>query len=444
MQSRRDQVDARSDELARLSSALMSGAGDLPESPARRDGLSTAAGAAVAAVVAAAVLTVGALSGASSSQWRKDGALVVDKDTGSRYVYRAGVLHPVTTLAGLTLLLGERPEPRLVSGRTLRHVPRGEPVGVPGLPDTLPPAAGVNRGTWRVCPVPGGRAVSVTLGAPAATPLPDGDGALVTSGGRDYLLWRGLRLQLPGPTTAALLGWAGAPKATVAADLLDAVPAGPDLAPARVPQRGRTAGPVAGRPSRVGDLYVVPAAEGTASAAFVRLADGLAALTPLDLQLELARPGAKAPTRLSAADVSAAPRARAPYRSGAFPATPPTPHDPSSGVVCAQYPSATQGAGVDLVAAAPTAEGVRTVPGTGRLVRPLDGSLAGPAGEAGAVLVAEDGRAYPVADPAALGYRDVAIESVPASYLRLLPQGGPGSTTPGTTPSSTDPQKEQS
>src|SRR5207302_1036858 len=118
----------------------------------------------------------------------------------------------------------------LASRATLAAAPLGAALGIPGAPDSLPPRGALRSGTWTLCST-GGR-VGLAAGVPVRGGHPLIGTALLVStvDGDDYLLYEGRRLRIPQPGTAlAALGWSARQPVPVAADLVNTLPAGPDL-----------------------------------------------------------------------------------------------------------------------------------------------------------------------------------------------------------------------
>ena len=114
-----------------------------------RSGGAALAGLMVAALALAAVGVYGLLRPADDGSWRDGAAVVVERESGARFVYVDGVLHPVLNYSSALLILGsDAPRTALVRRASLAGVPRGVPLGIPGAPDLLPAARDLvsNRG----------------------------------------------------------------------------------------------------------------------------------------------------------------------------------------------------------------------------------------------------------------------------------------------------------
>ena len=103
----RDEVAAERFRRRRLRSALLQGDPDSPKTPLARLGAGVYGGLAVTVLLLAVAGIYGVLRPGGSTAWQEPGAFVVDDDSGARYVYLDGVLHPVLNYASARLLLGD-------------------------------------------------------------------------------------------------------------------------------------------------------------------------------------------------------------------------------------------------------------------------------------------------------------------------------------------------
>ncbi|MEU5309368.1 type VII secretion protein EccB [Streptomyces sp. NPDC021562] len=179
MQTRRDHVQAYQFAMGRLASALVSGDPGRGDSPTRRSALGSVFGVGVAVLLCAGFGVYGLISPAAKDDWRKNGAIVLEEDTGNRYVYANGELRPVRNYASALLIAGERTAPETVSAKSLAGTPHGTPVGVPGAPDTVPTASALATGPWARC-LPGQGATGAGTGTAPSAAGKSGGG---TSGG---------------------------------------------------------------------------------------------------------------------------------------------------------------------------------------------------------------------------------------------------------------------
>src|SRR5882672_10289371 len=106
MASRSDQLQSHQFLLQRVVGALAMRDPDPVSSPTRRIGGALFASVMVAVLAVAAVGVYGVIRPAPGNGWRTGDALVIEEETGARFVYRAGVLHPVANYASALLILG--------------------------------------------------------------------------------------------------------------------------------------------------------------------------------------------------------------------------------------------------------------------------------------------------------------------------------------------------
>ena len=435
MASRQDQLQSYQFAVQRVVAALVTRQPDPPQPPFRR-----AAGAALVGLLLT-VLGIGAMGAYSvlrpgtSGKWRNDRALLVERETGALFVYRDQVLHPVLNQASALLILNSPGAPTVVVARSaLAGAPRGQTLGIPGAPSSLPAAGALLRGPWTVCSTPGGSVLMVGRAAARSTPMGD-KGMLVSGpGAQTYLLWHGHKhlVRQPGAVLPALV-WSARPQTAVAQAFLHAVPSGSDLVTPVVPGRGTVVAE-----GKVGQLYGATANGHTDT--FLVTTDGLVSVTPLQSALLLAapetasvQPGGQL-TALSGRELGllTGGRATLPFTSdgggeGALPAVPPELLDAEPRVACTNGEISTAAEASDLTGTLRTAaatdsgavlaDQVSVRPGGGALVRTETGVLA---------LVTDLGRRHVVPDRAtldALGFAGQEPVAVPSQVLALLPAG---------------------
>src|SRR6266511_1686844 len=397
----------------RLVSALVCGEPDLAQRPLRRTPIGLVAGLMAGVLVVAVFAVIAIVHPGGATRWRQPGTLIVDKQTGTRYVLSGGQLRPVLNYASARLLLGA--------------VSRSDPSGVPA------PALSLGVGT-----------------GPAAEPVPDDHGVLVrTSDGTRYLAWKDRRLRLAAPWAGPALGYDDAAATPVRAAWVNALPAGPDLGPLPVAGRGAAGPDLDGASTAVGQVFVV---HGMTAAAryFVLTGAGLLPVNQTGAALLLGDPatataygGRTAQAReLSPAALASAVVLPAPASMPDLPPAPPallaaqpqrlpcvraTAAGAASSVALVSVPA---GAALGDVVDGPlldrdglTADLIGVRPGGGLLARTMPApGIDG----AGLYVVAEPGVKYPVADEVAaqaLGYQVSDAVEVPASLLTLLPTG---------------------
>ncbi|NUU23543.1 MAG: type VII secretion protein EccB [Streptomycetaceae bacterium] len=478
MQSKRDQVHAHSFMMGRLSSGLLMADPDAPESPLGRTTRGVVFGVLATVLIGAGATVYGLLRPGGNDAWRDGAHLVVNRDTGARYLWTDtdGVLHPVRNYASARLIGGSDLKTVDVATASLRDIPVGAPAGIPGVPDTVPEPGQLDGGAWHMCVTgPDGAlpdtsgavpdtgvqkpgATTVVAGAPLDSRGIGGDRAVLVRGPDDteYLVWRGSRLPLDRASDARnALGYGSEQPMPVSAAFLDALAPGPVLKPPAVPGRG-AAGPVlGGEATRVGQLFKVSVPGGDSTYHLLR-EDGLVPLTRLGAALVLGDPatqkdayqGRSPEARTVGADALREHRSTNPGTIDAaeLPDAPPVPESaPSGTALCAQVDGDNGGVRirsvlVPLTRLAPVAVSEGTAqplepacvptdatvvrPGRGALVRALNASGAAHAGTT--YLVAENGVKYRVSTKnslAALGYETADIASVPAPLLATLPTG---------------------
>lgn len=326
MRTRREQAQAYRFVTRRIGSALLSGQPETTELPMRRLGLSVFASAMIAAIVFAAIGVYALIRPGGGKL--VDGAIVIERETGARYVYIDRTLHPVLNYTSARLAIGTaQPTVKSLSGRSLRGVDRGEPIGIPNAPDALPDADALLDPPWSTCTMrrsPGSAALAshVMIGG-----VPDGgrqlgsDALLVTAGtagdATRYLLWSNHRLKVTDSSVLAALQIASARPVPVGQALLNTIAAGPDLAAGFVFNAGQDGAVINGEAGKLGQVYR------TGDQFFVLLDRGLVPIGAVMARLLLAKGGQ--PIDISASEagrVQAAGGAR--FEPDGFPYTMPT------------------------------------------------------------------------------------------------------------------------
>lgn len=252
MQTKRDQVQAHMFLMSRLTSAMLRSDPDAPESPQARTNRGILWGVVIAVIITAGAFVLGMFSPGKKTSWQTSGDLVVDKDTGARYLYLGDELRPVRNYASARLLSGAEIGTTTVGTNSLRDTPRGTPVGIPGAPDQLPQVEDATQTRWLVCAAAGPAAdeegatfTTLVVGGDAeGDGVGAGEGALVVGpDDEEYLVWQGIRLRLDSDSGAReSLGYTAQAPVAVSASFLNSLPVGPDLTPPPVPGLG-DAGP---------------------------------------------------------------------------------------------------------------------------------------------------------------------------------------------------------
>ncbi|EFG03553.1 type VII secretion protein EccB (plasmid) [Streptomyces clavuligerus] len=267
MQSRKDQVQAHMFVMGRLTGGMLRQDPDSPDIPTGRTNRGLAWGIGLAVVLVLGFLLYGLISPAGTKTWRTSNALIVQKETGTRYLYLDGVLRPVRNYASARLIAEMKPGTVTVSTASLKGERRGTPVGIPGAPDALPAPTDLRSDTWQVCAAEPLRTGPDGTGRKTLTSLRLGPSADGTAPGRDravlvraddgtrHLLWGDQRLRIGGNGALQALGYSGADPVPVSAAFLSGLPAGPDLVAPEIEGRGTPGGRIGTTDARVGQVF---------------------------------------------------------------------------------------------------------------------------------------------------------------------------------------------
>jgi type VII secretion protein EccB len=460
--SKRDQLQAYQFVVQRAVSALVLRETDPEQPPFRRPAGASFGSVAVAVIALACVAVYGLIVPGGDTAWRREPGVIVEKETGTRYVYLDGKLHPVTNYASALLLLGDHRATQSVSRDSLVGVPRGPRIGIPDAPDALPGPDRLLTGSWSLCSTPasdvaGGRVEQSVLLAGTAS---GGGSALadrallvqLASTGDHYLVWRGHRHRITDwGAVGTGLSLTGEPWAVVGPAWLDVLPEGAPVGPLAVSNPGAPSGAVPGRTDiRVGALLVVQTSGG-GQQFYLAEADALRPISGFQYDIQrayapnlpaypdgepiavpLAPPSAAAARRLDpvAATPEAAPAARpeiarlrdreatvcAVFEPGAA-----VPHLTVDPTLPATDPSAATARRTDT--GAPLADRVYLPPGWAALVE----AMPAPDAPRGTLTVVTDlGRRYALATPEVqrmLGYGGAHPVRLPAGLVARLPEG---------------------
>ncbi|WFE25956.1 type VII secretion protein EccB [Solwaraspora sp. WMMD791] len=459
MPSRRDQVQSYQFFVQRMTSALVARDPDPVAAPFGRLGAAGLGGIMVAVLCLGAVGIFGFVVPGGATGWQDGDSVILEKETGTRYLYRDGHLHPVVNYASALLALESFAPLTRVSRNSLDVAPRGARIGIPDAPDALPGADRLLTDGWTLCSQvvrdQAGEATTRTVLTVGRAPVGGrsaGDGALLVrdaDSGRLHLIWRDQRHELVDPEIVLEgLTLRSEPIVLVGGAWLNALPAGEPIGSRSVAGRGE---PSAALPDAVtGEIYAVQNQAGDRQYYLAERAR-LLPLTELQAEVLLADPGTREAydgeqpvvRTAAAATVVAAPRAERPAQT-----TAPAPERRPEIVrltdgrqsVCAGYapdrhePQVLLDAQVEsveqsLVTPARTADGVPLAdvvviaPGHGALVEALPSPDA-PAGTL--TLVTDLGIRYPLADRAVaamLGYPQATPVRLPTSLVVRLPAG---------------------
>lgn len=461
MSSRRDQVQSYQFFVQRMTSALVSREPD-PENgaPFRRLGGAGFASIMVAVLCLAAVGVYGLLRPGGATKWQEQGVVILEKETGTRYIYREGRLYPVVNYASALLALGSAGSTVSVSRNSLLGTPRGTPIGIRDAPDALPDSERLLAGPWTLCTQPVRDSVGenvattvLTVGAAPGGGQELGDMALLvrdTTTNRLYLIWRDHRYEIQDEKIILEgLTMTTERQVEVGGAWLNALPAGEPIGIRNVVGRGEFSD---ARPdTRIGQVLVVESQSGGRQYYLVERAQ-LRPLTQLEAEVLLADPettraypngAAPEPISLSAGAAAAAPKAppavEGPHRApGERPDIIREVGDQPA--VCAAYhpgrsePTLLLEGQAEQVwepaltpkqssAGIPLADRVVVEPGHGVLVE----AMPAPDASTGALsLVTDLGYRYSLASKEVantLGYGDVEPIALPASLVDRLPAG---------------------
>ncbi|MFC1407327.1 MULTISPECIES: type VII secretion protein EccB [Streptacidiphilus] len=427
MASRRNELSAYTFSRRRTVAAFLQPSGGGNEEDAPKPRRAVVPGLIVGAVAVAGFGAYGMIKPSAPLHWDTANAVIVDKETTTRYVMMDHELHPVLNIASARLLLTPGSTVEEVDDKVLNSgkVPHAPTVGIPYAPDSLPtakdaatakswvdcerPAAGGQNATDQKLFVLGGPDAAKVSGAgsvganqalyvraPSGTYLVDSTGTahqLAADSGQDELL-----------ATVALGATVGQPQ-VVTKDWLATLRTGD---PITVPKADiadfGAAVNFLGHDFHVGDTFRV--AEGnSAYLHYVVLHDGVHPMSDFtDGLVQALHPEKTTETVMSAAAVAGA------NNKGAFEGDKDWPlksvtqvNTSATGVACSVYTGATTAAGVPVlglwtgsgypVDSSSGTAGVYVTPGTGLLFRSVTGTstTAGPVS-----LLTDTGLRYPV------------------------------------------------
>jgi len=468
--SKRDQLHAYQFMVQRVLSAIITRESDPETPPFRRPTMVAIFSILLAFVSLGAVWIFGLLVPGGNNTWRDGKSVVVEKETGTQYIYVGGKLVPVLNYASAVLALGDYAETTSVSQASLAGVPRGPEIGIPNAPNSLPSADRVLLKGWTLCSVPitdesGGDAEKSTLlvGHEQVGGLALGDKAMVlTESGTKttYLVWQGNKHLIKNQAVVlGALALLGQPPRYVSKELLDTLPTGETIAPLKVPGLGKKSSAVASRDYlRTGEVLRASTRSGDYQY-YLAHRKALRPITPLQAEIQLAdeqttrkayRNTEPKPAEVSAFDVNDADIIETkPPSEAAPPSTRPEFVDPGRGrpSVCATYDSGQASPRVQVNPQLPPTRMMAPSPGISRLGLPLADEVYVPPGWvsivevvptagmmsdeegslAGTVLVVTDrGRAYPLDEAETLkilGYGSVRPLRMSSEIVARIPLG---------------------
>ena len=413
----RDLLQAHRLMTHRMSQALLCGEPDSRNRPLRRMYAASACSVLLGVIAASVFAAVGLFlpSQGHLAGLTQPGTLVVDTDTATAFVPCAGgELCPAMNMASALLALDSPGATRRVTVTTaaLAGYAIGPPVGIAGLPPVLPAAPGLVRGQWSVCAAEG---ATVLVGGVSTRgrALGPADAALVSAGGREWLLWDSTRLAIQSAVAQTL--FAAAP-VNVPLAWLDSLPRGPDFTAPALPGAGQLVAGPSGADAVAGQVYI----QQSPPQFYALTADGrLAPVTPVAAALLERVPGAQAAQPISPS-MAAADLGGTAVQTGGLPATMPRIAGAST-AMCAVYGA---GSGPALTVGGTVPSGGETSGAVRAWFPPGGGALVSAAQE---WFLLTGAHRYPVPSAAAaqaLGY-DVSRDAValPATVTDLLTPG---------------------
>lgn len=433
MQSRRDHLYAYQFAVERLARAAVSGQTGVGDAPMRRSGLGTSIGVGISVLLCVVAFVYGLISPAPSTAWRDSGAIIVVKETGTRYLLLGGELRPTANYASAVLVAGQTASVQLVPRAQLAGIPVGAEIGIPGAPQDVPAATSLLPGTWAICAQQNGDAVLDLDPAGHTAPGPAGERVFVAStdgSGQsrpaEYLVWDSVKYPLPGQSMLSAVGLADQQPSRVAPAWLSALPTGPAVAPPAVPSLGEPGPSVMGGQAPVGTLYSTLV--GGDEEDYILLSDGLAPISHTEAGLfELA--GLGNPRQISTASIAAAPISADHALLTMLPDFLSGPVFNSAGAALCVRQSAP---GSDLGSQVVTEDASTVAADPAVVLPPGYGMLVEPPGQSAldanpvVFLVTDTGQRYLVDSTSALdalGYASVAKVVMPSNVLGLIPSG---------------------
>jgi len=447
MRTKREQVQAQRFIVRRIVSAMVSGEPETLDLPMRRVGIAAFAGLLVFGLVFAGFWVVGLIFPGGNKSWMVDGAIIVEEETGTRYIFAQGELHPVQNYASALLIVGNGERTvHQVHQQSLKGTPRGRTLGIADAPDALPTKDLFISLPWQTCSAPTpidptGRDSYVLIGAPLS-PATDlaGQGLLLANGDKYYLVL-GATKYLIDATALPALGTDKEQAIRVDDVLVNALRTGPDLK-VKISGKGSSGTELDGTAYKIGDVFT------NNDKYYVLVGDGLASIGELSAELlgtkkvELATATVIANQSPAVIEPAEFPQARPDIREGL---------DGAGTAVCSVYSDGDLTVAVHTpvpanlsmqTTVAPVGEGdeintsdhVWLPGGYGALVR-AEPTPEAPGGTV--YLVTDQGWKFGLTPEAitAFGYEKVTPTPIPAGLLALLPTGPELSQTAALTPS---------
>ena len=256
MQSRRDLFQAHRLMTQRAALALLRGEPDIPDQPIRRINVGTFAGVLVAVIAVAGFGIWGLLFHGAPALSYVAGTLIIDKQTGTNYVFCGSGHKEICPMANhasaLLALASDQVNTETVNQSSLTTIKHGPLLGIPGLPQDLPGPSLLVKQPWSVCIKAGniiGQTTTTVAGGTSTGGQPLGNNALVVSSTNgDWVIWNNTRYPISQTTQTVAFPAATAPG--VPSVWLDSIPQGQIFEAPAIPDSTMTVtGPQARRRS---------------------------------------------------------------------------------------------------------------------------------------------------------------------------------------------------
>ncbi len=424
MGTNKDQAQSYKFMLQRVTSALTVHETDPEQPPFRRPVLAAIGGIVIGALIMVGFWVYGLIV-PGGDQFQGTDVIVVEEETGARFVLLNGKLHPVLNYTSALLALDKHAAVEMVPKASLVGIPVGPPIGIPDAPDSLPGTGELVTGAWSMCDQStvddqGRRSDSPVLLVgqppnPASTPRDHA--LLVHSDSRVYVIHEGYRHEITDGVNVALeLDKETA--ASVSGAWLDTIPVGKPIGPLALAEAGRPTN-VAVPTMTLLSGQVLEVQNGTSNPVatptyYLVTGDQLQQISALQATVQRALgPHAEPPVPVTNRDLVGA-KLASPRRSAED--DPPTSRpafltvNSAEVTVCATFePGATVPSlvvGAAMPASVPDApEGeirVAVPPGKAAVIEVM-ASPSEPPGQGTLALVNDQGRLYPLAEPNVLG-----------------------------------------
>ncbi|MBO0867000.1 MAG: type VII secretion protein EccB [Micromonosporaceae bacterium] len=330
MATRRDQLQSYQFLTQRVISAFVMRETDPAQSPLRRGIGAVFAGLMIGVLVAAGFGVYGLLTKIGSGDWKVDGAVVVEKESGAAYVYNQGTLYPAINYTSALLAAGGNktapPQIFKTSAASLRGVHRGPTIGIVYAPNSLPSGKNTIGAPWSLCSIiipPVRQTVLIVGGGPSGdttklTTGTTGQGLMVSGPGGTFLVWNGRKYHIKDANSVLSTLYPTASVASVGAAWLNGLQLGQEIATPTAPDTGNPSPKVPGH--NAGDLVYRDTPDGRQY--YLVYDDGLATLTDLQRQLVAATEN---PQPIKSTEVTAAGRSSQLPAPGLDQAPPPSP-----------------------------------------------------------------------------------------------------------------------